>query len=482
MKSIAIATVLLGGLVSTQASEYQAAQNTIKNAPQAIKDVMTGASTNYNFLSQFNRASSVSYAGQIFRQILISDIKGVMASQPRGSYQGSEENAYNMLLSHYAYNENTDLTGTGVIDGLSEFKVSAKLMDGTPAEFFEGFVYADIQSPGKNLSGKIAGIDNSLRRGKLFGTMRAQTPDGLVKSYFSEFATNAVAGKAFTVPNGSFAPQTITLSNVTEYGVDLAQLTQKFLHGAVSYSQAARDYLSTDLSPKKGLNADNTKPAKQGASYTALEHHFDEAFGYFGAARDYANYSDVQTRSKRSIDTNNDGFISMLSEKTIGIAMNAAKIDYAARDGKLNFSKEAIDAFLKGRTLITQKPAGYLDYVVANARIALGAWEKTIAAVVVHYINWTIGEYDEYGQETYLFKNFVKFWSEMKGYAFAFQFNPKGIMTDAQFDELHALMGEAPVLPHSNKSDVEAYKTKLLKARDILQEVYDFSDENTQNW
>ncbi|MCP4912542.1 MAG: DUF4856 domain-containing protein [Oligoflexia bacterium] len=482
MKSIAITTALLGGLVSTQASEYQAARNTLKNAPQEIKNIIANANSTYNFASQFNRASSVSYTGQIFRQVLISDIKAVMASQPRGSYNGSEENAYNMLLSHYAYNENTDLVGTGVIDGLSEFKVSAKLMNGTPAEFSEGFVYADIQSPGKNLSGKIAGVDNPLRRGKLYGTTRAQTPDGLIKSYFNEFATNAVTGAAFTVPNGSYSPQTITLSNVTDYGVDLAQLTQKFLHGAVSYSQAARDYLSTDLSPKKGLNADNTKPAKQGASYTALEHHFDEAFGYFGAARDYAAYTDAQTRSKKSIDSNNDGFISMLSEKTIGIAMNAAKIDFAARDGKVNFSKEAIDAFLAGRTLITQKPAGYIDYVVANARVALGAWEKTIAAVVVHYINWTIGEYDEYGQEGYLYTNFVKFWSEMKGYAFAFQFNPKGIMTDSQFDELHALMGEAPVLPHSNKSKVEAYKAKLLKARNLLQEVYNFSDENTQNW
>jgi hypothetical protein len=477
----ALLLLLALGSQASVANDYLQAKNTLENAPASIKKAITSAPPSYNFESQFNRNSSVSYSGQMFRQVLISDIKNIMSSQKRGSYAGTLDEAKNMLMSFYNYNENTTLSGAGVIDGFSEFKVAARGLNRTPMQIEEGFVYSDIQSPGKNLYKKMAGIDNPLRRSKLFGTTLANTPNELIEVFLSKYANNAVNGKSFVVPNGVFPEQTVTGAHTTEDGVDLAQLTQKFLHGAVSYSQTARDYFSTDLGANKGLNADNTKPAKQGASYTAMEHHFDEGFGYFGAARDFSLYADIEARTGQR-DSNEDNFISILKEMNLGISTNTSRFDLTAADGKVNLSKEAIDAFLRGRHLIKTKPEGYKTYVVAQAKVALGVWEKTLGAVTIHYINKSLSSMESYGTSKYLFANFAKYWSEMKGYAYAFQFNPRAILSDSDFDKMHTLLRDAPELPHSTIKKVESYKKDLLAARSILANAFGFSKVNVEKW
>jgi hypothetical protein len=480
MKNTSILMMLLLSF-SGMASDYEKAKQLIKNAPANIKQINKNKPKIYDFKSRFTSGSSVDYTGQVFRQILMSDIKTAMVGQQRGSYNGTKKGAYNFLNSYFSYDENNQNTDTGVIDGLALFNVSTKSLKGKKMEIEEGFVYSDIQSPGKNLVSKIAGVDNPLRRGKLYGTKIASTPKEYIENLMERFAVNATSGTSFTVPNGNLSSQTITGAFQTIDGVDLAQLVQKFLHGAVSYSQAARDYLSRDFKGK-GFSADNTKPAKQGSSYSALEHYFDEGFGYFGAARDFSLYSDKEVMTKKSIDSNNDGYISILKEKNLGISTNSSRMDFLAADKNVDFSNEVMDSFISGRNLISTEPQNYLKYAKAYAAIALGAWEKTLAAVTIHYINVSLKEYDEYGTEAYLYSNFIKFWSEMKGFALAFQFNPKGIMSDKTFDQIHGLMGDSPVLPHSNKNNVVIYKAKLRQARDIMQKTYGFSSNNVMNW
>jgi hypothetical protein len=478
-KTLILASAFIAPLVS--ANVYQNAVTTLENAPAEVKAVMKAAPTSYEFNSQFTRSSSVSYTGQVFRNVLMNDIKGAMTSQTRGGYEGTVEEAKNMILSYYNYNENTDLIGQGVIDGFSQFTISPKGLNGSSIPAFEIF-YSDIQSPGKDLYSKLAGVDNPLRRGKLFGLSGFNTPEEVFNAWFEAYAKNAVEGAVFSVPNGSLPAQKINAAHISEEGLDYAQLTQKFLYGAVSYSQAARDYLSTDLGPTKGLNADNTKPAKAGAAYTAMEHHFDEGFGYFGAARDYLAYTDSEARNKLSRDTDNDGMISILTEYNGGIAPNAARVDLTAADQNLDLNTEIMTAFLQGRELITKKPADYKKYVVAQAQVVLSGWEKVLAAITIHYINVTLKEYTEYGTQEYLFKDFVKFWGEMKGFALAFQFSPQALMADATFDEVHALMGDKPVLPHATKEEVASYMAGLEKARELMRKTYNFSVNNTLNW
>ncbi|EQC48111.1 DUF4856 domain-containing protein [Bacteriovorax sp. DB6_IX] len=476
---------LLALFLSTQVlatTAYQEALETLKTAPKNIQDEMKKAPAVYSFASNLETGkNSVSYTGQTFRQVLIDDLKAYMGSQLAGNFMGDSKEALEVLNSYFDFQNISNSSAMDSVDSTSEFQVSATMLDGTPADISEGFFYGDLKGAGKNLVKKIAGVDNPLRRGKLYGVQGFNTPVDYVNSLFTEFSKNQVEGDTFLVPNGNLPKQRVNKAQVTKDGRDLTQLTQKFFHGAISYSQAARDYLSTDLGSSKGLNADNEWPSKPGKAYTTLEHHFDEGFGYFGAAVDYKNYTDLQVRNKVSIDTNGDGEISLQSEKNFGISINAAKMDRVSKVAT-DFSGDAINAFLRGRHLITTKPANYKKYVVANARVALGAWEKTIAAVVVHYINVTVKEMDEYGTDAYLFTNLAKYWSEMKGYALAFQFSPVAMMSDADFDKMHALMGDKPVLPTADSAAVAKYKADLLKARDILERSYNFNKENVRNW
>jgi hypothetical protein len=66
----------------------------------------------------------------------------------------------------------------------------------------------------------------------------------------------------------------------------------------------------------------------------------------------------------------------------------------------------------------------------------------------------------------------------MKGFALSFQFNPRSPLTDAQFEELHGLMGAAPVLLHADQAYRDAYAADLRQARTLLGEVYDFDAAN----
>jgi hypothetical protein len=498
-KTIALFTAALSLNVNAT-NTLDEANNILLNAPKEIKDVMESAPVDYNFTSKFSRSGSVSYTGQAFRQVLIHDIKKYMTTLKRGGHD--EIDTLAALKSYFSYNESADAYIEEIINGDSFFKVKAKDLDGNKMYISEGDVYSDIQSPGKNLSGKIAGNDNALRRGELKGWTslkvgkldlktidadgkndRFVEPEDLIIALYMTAADLSENSEVFSIKNGNLGIQRISGAYITEDGLDLAQLVQKFYHGAVSYSQAARDYLSTDLSPKKGLNVDNTKPDKGTKSYTKMEHHFDEAFGYFGASRDFMNYSDLQVASKVSIDTNKDGEISLLTEKNQGLSTNFSRMDLIASNNgfEMDLSGNAMNAFLQGRELITKAPKDYKKYTVALANVALANWEKALAATTLHYVNFTIAQMDAFGTEAYLFKNHVKFWAEMKGFALAFQFSPVSIMTDSEFDQLHTLIGDKPVLHKNGLAKVANYKLKLEEVRTNLQRIYSFP-VSSKNW
>ena len=75
----------------------------------------------------------------------------------------------------------------------------------------------------------------------------------------------------------------------------------------------------------------------------------------------------------------------------------------------------------------------------------------------------------------------AKVWSELKGFALAFQFNPRSSVTDADFAMLHTLIGDAPVVS-GNQVALDAYATNLMMARDILAASFSFESVNVENW
>ncbi|MGB0213702.1 DUF4856 domain-containing protein, partial [Algiphilus sp.] len=87
---------------------------------------------------------------------------------------------------------------------------------------------------------------------------------------------------------------------VSPGGIDYAQLIASFLQGAVAYSRGVDGHLGDDVSGS-GLRAPFERSGE--APFAVLEHEWDLAFGYFGAARAYGDRSYAANR-ERAIDDN----------------------------------------------------------------------------------------------------------------------------------------------------------------------------------
>ena len=311
-------------------------------------------------------------------------------------------------------------------------------------------------STGKNLVGKISDEP-------IIGYNR--TADDLVREWFKGIAENSQVSSKLGTP----------MAYTTDDGVDMSQMVNKVLIGAVPYYQATGVYLNSLLERDNSEGKDGTKP------YTAMEHAWDEAFGYFGAARDYFRYSDAQLAGKVddfTFDSNGDGSIDFKSEYNFGLSRNAGKRDKGGSG--VDFTQQIFSAFLAGRTAITNQ--GTEAEIIGYRQTAAEGMEKVIAATVVHYINDTLSDMSQLGTAEENRANLNKHWAEMKGYTVALQYNPFRLITDGQLAELHGIMGEAPTYddPGSNgyKTQVANYK----RAKDVMQAAYGFSNTNMDNW
>lgn len=137
---------------------------------------------------------------------------------------------------------------------------------------------------------------------------------------------------------------------LNDKGFDLAQIIDKVTAGACFYNQASEVYLGIGK-----MTVDN-KVVIAGKG-TTMEHHWDEAFGYFGAPIDFPT--------------------------------NTANLDLWAKysnkiDVSLDCNKIIMDAFLKGRAAIS---AHDLDARDAAIVIIRREWERIVAAVAISYMN-----------------------------------------------------------------------------------------------
>ena len=428
--------------------------------------------------------SSVSYSGQIARQLLISDLFKVIGAELSDATTFDTNGTF--------VNREAVLNALNSYFDVADYDVASQRTLLTTTSPSGQTMLSEISSSSKNLVGKIAGNDatgqhkdwNSEFAG--WGAKGSTTPEGLVRTFFDMLAENAQIQLDGTVRQDPFGND-ITNISLTSDGRDLRQLIQKFLSMSVSFSQGVDDYLDNDVDGK-GLLSDHTDTEK---AYTSLEHQFDEGFGYFGAARDYLDYSDEEVATKGGRDdwqlyhdTNGDGSIDFNSEYNFGHSANASKRDRGATVAN-DFSKEAMDAFLQGRKLLNDTAGvaltdaqktelyGYRDTAVLT-------WEKAIAATVVHYINDVDADLEKISTDDFSYSTLAKHWSEMKGFALGLQFNKNTPLNDADFITVHTMMGDMPVL--TGGAEVSAYRANLLIARDLLQAAYAFDAENAANW
>ncbi|WP_185964397.1 DUF4856 domain-containing protein [Aliikangiella marina] len=432
--------------------------------------------------------STVAYSGQTARMALIYELNQYIGSELQTDLESGA------LTTRQA-----------VIDKLNSFyEISAEDYDLIADTFAVDFIETleqttlrELSSSQKDLLGKIAGSDEvgqhkDWNNGDFegWGTVGSTTPHGLVQIYFGMLGDHAqewIDGNT----RMDFNNNEITQIYLTTDGRDLKQLIQKFLLGAVAFSQGADDYLDNDTDDK-GLRSTNIAGS---SVYTALEHQWDEGFGYFGAARDYLEYTDDEIAAKDGReeyrsgrhDSNGDGFFDLMSEVNLGNSTNAAKRDRgtSALTNPTDFTSAAFNAFLNGRKIINDNIGSELtteqmNALVAERDIVLEYWEKSISATVVHYINDTLADLDALGTNDFNYADLAKHWSEMKGFALNLQFNRLSPLSDANYTQLHNLMQDAPVV--SPQQDLDQYKADLLTARGILQTAYGFEAEHVENW
>lgn len=241
-----------------------------------------------------------------------------------------------------------------------------------------------------------------------------------------------------------------------QFGVEPAQMIAKGLMGALLYYQAVNIYLGDTKMDVDNLEVEEGKGTK-------MQHHWDEAFGYFGAPVDYLT-------NNGSADTDNP------AEKTWYWAKYGN-----SRSAAFDVREELFNAFLMGRTAINNHRIALLNDDEAAAAEALVTrdaaiatirenWELLAAANVVHYINGCVADLEKTGEEG---KNsFYHSWSEAKAFLNTLQHNPAKVITNTQLAELNELLGNNPKAAFENPAATE---TALKNANDRLQQIFGFS-------
>lgn len=453
----------------------------------------------YAFESKFEAGeSAVSHTGQAARQILILELNnyignGLQADVDADKFADAAA-VKAKLMSFYAKSAEDWQSD---IDNGTELVISAVSIEAPLTA--KQVKITDVSSSHKNLQGKIAGNDKTGQHKDWetdlvgWNDKGSVSPNGVVEALFDQLAANVQKSIDDEVRK-DIAGNNITKLYVNEDGTDIKQLVQKFLLGAVNFSQGTDDYLDNDVDGK-GLKSSHEQDGTK--TYTKVEHQFDEGFGYFGAAHNYNEYTDLEIRAKSGRDgwskgyndINADGKIDLAREINFSNSVNAAKRDVGS-DGNTNatnLTKEAFDAFVKGRKILNvaagrELTADEMSTLLEQRDTAVLAWEKAISATVIHYINDTKGDLDKIGTDGYSaddFANLAKHWSELKGFSLNLQFNPFSPVTDEQFAMMQEKIGMKPVVA---ADEIAAYKTKLDEVRTMLQNAYHFDAENVEKW
>lgn len=242
----------------------------------------------------------------------------------------------------------------------------------------------------------------------------------------SQSTIPAVEGQPGIARSNDGAKQYLLAANGLEY----AQIIEKGLMGACFYYQATAVYLGAD---KMGVDNSTVEPGEG----TAMEHHWDEAFGYLGVPRDFP--------------LSTDGLVFW------GSYCNG-------RDEVLNTNERIMDAFLKGRAAISNGDLDTRDEAIGEVR---RAWEEIAVGTALHYINAGIENFDDFAVRAHVL-------SEAIAFIYSLQFNPEKRLSNQEVAEILMLVGGAEEFAQMNLYQISL--DDLLQARDDLAEAYDLMD------
>jgi hypothetical protein len=279
-----------------------------------------------------------------------------------------------------------DELNTYIRTGNTGAVLDAQKMKNMYANASNPFASAELNSSGKQLKDKTIATAQATFEGYLEAAAAASLLAG----------TPALSGKAGILTSSTDATKKYL---VDANGVELGQLIQKGLMGAVFYYQAVDHYLTAE---EIGATVDNTT-VKEGEG-TPMEHHWDEAFGYFGAPKDFP--------------TNLTGLKYWASYSN---QVNAAT----------GSNKKLMDAFLKGRAAITAKDMAGKDAAAAELRTE---WERLVVSAAIHELNAAKNNIADQALKSH-------YLSEAKGFLMGLKYKSDRKLTDAKYDEVAVKLG-----------------------------------------
>lgn len=251
-----------------------------------------------------------------------------------------------------------------------------------------------------------------------------------VASINSHFSTAAEASTS-TDPASNGVAGRITSTDgktilVDETGSECAQRIEKTIMASMMYYQVATELLS-----EGALEVDNETVIS--GSGTAMQHQWDEAWGYFGADATFPIETSVATYWAK----------------------------YAkSRDALLSTATDLAYAFKEGRQAIVVERYDVRD---ENRAKIITAWELTLAGTAIHYINEAINNFaDDYTRNHVL--------SEAYTFVEGLSNNPESTISMTQIDQ---------VLTKVGTNHYEASTEKLQAARDQLAEIYNLKEIKT---
>lgn len=326
--------------------------------------------TTYTFVDAAGN-STVYYGGQSERLSMMAEMTTYMKT---GNTAGTVLDA--QLLKDMYSNENDAFTDTTL--NASSKQVKSK-------------TYSDVQLAFEDLMDSMA-----------------------VASAADAVGSNGVAG---IVTSGDGAKTYLMDANGFEY----TQLIEKGLMGALMYFQITSIYLADD---KIGSSVDNVTQSDTAAGkyYTSMEHHWDEAFGYFGVPVDFPTVtSGVQYIGKYSNEV----------------------------DAIMGTNKKLMDAFLTGRAGISNDDMVAKDAAVVTIRKEM---ELVFGAVAIHYLNGGIANIGDDAIRNHQLSEAVAFIQGL-------QYNVDRTITDEKIIAVLALIGD---------NLYEVSPTMLNAAKDLL--------------
>lgn len=267
--------------------------------------------------------------------------------------------------------------------------------------------------------------------------------DSIADTLLSIIKANALNGQIGT-------PAVYTAQN----GTDAAELLHKTLLGSVLYYQGT-NLLNTLF------NYNNT--ALLGSSnYTAMEHAWDEAFGYYGASVDADTYlnTDLVAPNGNYRDTNLNGVIEANGEYNFNFVTQAAVL-MLNNPNTTNYNETIFKAFLTGRTAISNKNDTMRRQ---QAQVIVENWEKLLANNALYHAQKLATEISLPSPDTTIIN---QHWSAMMGYICALQYNSNKIITQAQIVQLKALAGNAPSYDPNFQSNTNQIVQLIVQIYDI---------------